>query len=139
MPTVKFVNEKITAEVQEGEDLTIVTYGWAVHWAQEVMAEFPDASIELIDLRTLIPWDKETVKASIQKTNKCLILHEDTITLGIGAEIAAVVADEMFEWLDGPVKRVASADSPVPFNKGLEDVFLGSHRLKQSLEELLAY
>lgn len=127
------------AVLTEGEDLTIVSYGWGVHWAKEAMAAFPDASIELIDLRTLIPWDKETVKASVKKTGKCLIVHEDTITLGIGAEIAAVVADEMFEWLDGPVKRVASVDTPVPFNKGLEDVFLGSHRLQQTLAELLAY
>ncbi|MEM7038201.1 MAG: transketolase C-terminal domain-containing protein, partial [Bacteroidota bacterium] len=129
----------LAAVVQEGSDMTIVTYGWAVQWAQEAAAQFPDASIEVVDLRTLIPWDRETVKASVKKTGKCLILHEDTVTLGIGAEIAAVVADEMFEWLDGPVKRVASLDTPVPFNKGLEDEFLGLRRLKDTMSDLLAY
>lgn len=127
------------AVVQEGEDLTIVTYGWGVHWAQKAASEFSDHSIEVIDLRTLIPWDKETVANSVKKTGKCLILHEDTITLGIGAEIAAYVAEDLFEYLDGPVRRVASADTPVPFNKSLEDVFLGSARLQESLESLLAY
>ncbi|MEM0998372.1 MAG: dehydrogenase E1 component subunit alpha/beta [Bacteroidota bacterium] len=127
------------AIAQSGSDLTIVTYGWGVHWAKAATAEFPDASIEIVDLRTLIPWDKETVRESVKKTNKCLVLHEDTRTLGIGAEIAAVVADEMFTYLDGPVKRVASLDTPVPFNKNLEDQFLGTHRLNATLRALLEY
>lgn len=127
------------AVVQEGTDLTIVSYGWGVHWAKEEAAKFPDASIEIIDLRTLLPWDRETVKASVQKTNKCLIVHEDTITMGMGAEIAAVVADEMFQYLDGPVKRVASLDTPVPFNKNLEDQFLGSRVLHGEIQALLDY
>ncbi|MCL4109451.1 UNVERIFIED_CONTAM: hypothetical protein GTU68_037716 [Idotea baltica] len=127
------------ARVREGEDLTIVSYGWALHWAMQVADAHPEASIEVIDLRTLIPWDKETVAASVQKTGKCLVVHEDTITLGIGAEIAAYVAEHLFEYLDGPVKRVASADTPVPFNKHLEDVFLGSARLEEAVNDLLAY
>lgn len=125
--------------VQEGEDLTIVTYGWAVQWAEQVAAANPDASIEIIDLRTLIPWDKEMVSTSVKKTGKCLVLHEDTITLGIGAEIAAYVAEELFEWLDGPVKRVGSLDTPVPFNKKLEDQFLGNARLEAAVRTLLDY
>lgn len=127
------------ARVTEGEDLSIITYGWAVHWAKAVAAEFPDHSIEIIDLRTLLPWDRETVAESVRKTGKCLVVHEDTLSMGIGAEIAAFVAEELFEYLDGPVKRVGSLDTPVPFNKGLEDQFLGSARLKESLGDLLAY
>jgi 2-oxoisovalerate dehydrogenase E1 component len=125
--------------VREGSDLTIVAYGWAVKWAEAAAAAMPDASIEIIDLRTLIPWDKEAVLESVKKTGKCLVLHEDTMTLGFGAEIAAVVADEAFRWLDGPVRRVASLDTPVPFNKVLEDDFLGSSRLQAAIEELLAW
>ena len=127
------------AVVQEGEDLTIITYGWAVQWAQEAVAELKDASIEIIDLRTLIPWDRETVFASVEKTGKVLVLQEDTITMGIGAEISAVIAEEKFEYLDGPVTRVGSLDTPVPFNKKLEDVFLGKARLQEKLNALLEY
>ena len=127
------------ATVREGEDLTIVSYGWGVHWATAIADTMPEASIEIIDLRTLIPWDKEAVAASFKKTGKCLIVHEDTITLGIGAEIAAYVAEHLFEHLDGPVKRVASLDTPVPFNKNLEDSFLGSARLADAVKDLLAY
>lgn len=127
------------ATVREGEDLTIVSYGWGLHWAMQVADAHPEGSIEVIDLRTLIPWDKDAVAASVRKTNKCLVVHEDTITLGIGAEIAAYVAEHLFEHLDGPVKRVASADTPVPFNKHLEDVFLGSARLEEAVNDLLAY
>lgn len=127
------------ATVRPGEDMTIVSYGWGVHWAQAVADAHPDASIEIIDLRTLIPWDKEAVAASVRKTGKCLIVHEDTITMGIGAEIAAYVAEDLFEHLDGPVKRVASLDTPVPFHKNLEDSFLGSARLSAAVEDLLAY
>ncbi len=127
------------ATVRSGEDMTIVSYGWGVHWAQTVADAHPDASIEIIDLRSLIPWDKDAVAASVRKTGKCLVVHEDTITLGIGAEIAAYVAEHLFEHLDGPVKRVASIDTPVPFNKSLEDSFLGSARLGEAVADLLAY
>ncbi len=125
--------------VQAGTDLTIVAYGWAVQWAQAAAAAMPGASIEIIDLRTLLPWDKEAVLESVKKTGKCLVAHEDTITLGFGAEIAAVVADEAFQWLDGPVRRVASLDTPVPFHKALEDDFLGSRRIQEAVEELLKW
>lgn len=125
--------------VQPGNDLTIVAYGWAVQWAEAAAATFPDASIEIIDLRTLIPWDQEMVLESVKKTGKCLIVHEDTLTLGFGAEVASVVADQAFQWLDGPVKRVASLDTPVPFHKALEDDFLASRRLKEAIAELLKW
>lgn len=124
---------------QNGEDATIVTYGWGVHWATEVSKSFPDASIEVIDLCTLLPWDKETVFASLRKTGKCLVLYEDTFTLGMGAEVAAVIAEEMFEALDAPVMRVASLDTAVPFQKKLEDNFLPQQRLKEKLATLLEY
>lgn len=125
--------------VQAGTDLTIVAYGWAVQWAQAAAAAMPDASIEIIDLRTLIPWDREMVLESVKKTGKCLVVHEDTLTLGFGAEVAAVVADEAFQWLDGPVRRVASLDTPVPFHKTLEDDFLASRRLPDAIADLLRY
>lgn len=128
----------LAAVVQEGHDLTIIAYGWSVHWAKQVTAEL-GASIEVIDLRTLIPWDKATVRASLAKTGKCLVVHEDTLTMGFGAEVAAVIAEEMFELLDGPVIRVGSLDTPVPFNKVLEDDFLANRRLKAAVERLLGY
>lgn len=127
------------AVVREGSDLTIVAYGWAVKWAENAADALPNHSIEIIDLRTLIPWDKETVLNSVKKTGKCLIVHEDTLTLGFGSEVAAVVADEAFQWLDGPVRRVGSLDTPVPFNKALENDFLGSQRIQEAIENLLKY
>jgi 2-oxoisovalerate dehydrogenase E1 component len=124
---------------KEGEELTIVTYGWGVHWALETANAMPDRSIEVMDLRTLIPWDREAVFASVKKCGKVIVLHEDTITLGMGAEIASVIAEECFQYLDGPVKRVGSLDTPVPFTKNLEVNFLPNLRLRTAVEELLAY
>ncbi|MCS6903789.1 MAG: dehydrogenase E1 component subunit alpha/beta [Bacteroidia bacterium] len=125
--------------VQEGEDLTIVAYGWAVHWAIDNVKLFPHSSIEIIDLRTLLPWDKETVMASLRKTGKCLILHEDTLTGGIGAEICAFLQEEMFQWLDAPIMRLGALDTPVPFNAELENNFLPIHRLYDKIKVLLEY
>lgn len=123
-----------------GEDLTIVTYGWGVHWALDLAKSLKDiASIEVIDLRTLIPWDREMVLESVKKTGKCLVLHEDTITGGIGGEIASVISEACFPWLDGPVTRVGSLDTPVPFHKSLEDQFFARRHLKEKAERLLAY
>jgi 2-oxoisovalerate dehydrogenase E1 component len=126
------------AIVQEGEDLTIITYGMGVHWAKEI-CETIDASIEIIDLRTLLPWDKEAVEASVKKTNKVLVLHEDTLTGGIGAEIAAWISENCFQDLDAPVSRLASLDTPVPFSKHLEENFLPKKRLTDKLNELIKY
>lgn len=123
---------------QAGTDLSIITYGMGVHWAREISNEL-DTSVEIVDLRTLLPWDKETITESVKKTNKVLVLHEDTYTGGIGAEIAAWIGEHCFEHLDAPVARIASLDTPVPFGKKLEDNFLPKFRLKQRLKELIEY
>ena len=118
-----------------GNDLSIITYGWGVHWALEICSQL-NINAEIIDLRTLLPWDKEAVKTAVEKTGKVLVLHEDTMTGGIGAEIAAWISEHCFKSLDAPVKRVASLDMPVPLAKDLEDHFLAKNRLKDALQEL---
>lgn len=122
----------------DGSDMTIVTYGAAVHWATEI-AHKHKGKIEVIDLRTLLPWDKLSVEKSIKKTNKVMILHEDCITGGIGAEISAWISEHLFEYLDAPVMREGALDTPVPFAKKLEENFLPKSRLFKKVEELLAY
>jgi len=102
--------------VQRGGEATIVTYGLGVHWALEAASAFPEGSLEIIDLRTLLPWDRDTVFASVERTGKCLILHEDTLIGGFGGEIAATLAEERFRFLDAPVMRLGALDTPVPFN-----------------------
>ncbi len=124
--------------VKEGADLTIVTYGMGVHWAMEV-AKTSDAAIEIIDLRSLLPWDREAVAASVAKTHKLIVLHEDTMTGGIGSEIASWVGENCFEQLDAPVVRVASLDTPVPFAAALEGNFLPKQRLEEKVTQLLNY
>jgi 2-oxoisovalerate dehydrogenase E1 component beta subunit len=111
---------------QEGEDLTIVTWGAMVYTATEAAAELAkkDVSVEIVDLRTIMPWDKQAVLESVRKTSKLLVLHEDTRTGGFGAEIAASVAEEAFEHLDAPVRRLAAPDTPVPFSPPLEKAFI---------------
>ncbi len=123
------------ALVREGTDLTIVTYGMGVHWA---LAEIDALKLnaDLIDLRTLLPWDKECVLESAKKTGRVLVLHEDTLTCGIGGEIAATINEECFHYLDAPVIRVASLDTPIPFDTGLEQQFLAKGRLREALERL---
>lgn len=123
----------------EGNDLSIVTYGMGVHWAKSLAEELPHISIEVVDLRTLSPWDKETVSESVKKTNKVLVLHEDTLIGGVGAEIAAWISEHLFQWLDAPVMRLASLDTPVPFTKTLEENFLPQKRLKSKVTELYDY
>lgn len=124
--------------VSEGNELSIVTYGMGVHWAMEATQTL-SIEADIIDLRTLLPWDKASVQASIQKTNKVLVLHEDTITGGIGAEISAWISENCFEWLDAPVVREGSLDTPVPFTKTLEENFLPQKRLLEKLKDLIAY
>ncbi len=109
--------------INEGDDVTLITYGMGVHWAKKVIADLPDVSIELIDLRTLLPWDKHTVEESVKKTGKVMILHEDTLTGGIGAEISAHISEHCFQFLDAPVIRSASLDTPIPFAVNLEENF----------------
>jgi len=131
------------AVVQSGTDLTIVTYGMLVHKSQQAAKQLADeqgASIEIIDLRTLNPLDMETIGQSVAKTGKVLVAYEDTFTAGPGAEIAARIAQEFFEELDGPVTRIAAKDSPIPYSPVLEKVVLPqTEDILQAARELLAY
>jgi 2-oxoisovalerate dehydrogenase E1 component len=122
-----------------GNDLSIITYGMGVHWAKEIMASMPGVTADIIDLRTLLPWDTEAVSASVKKTNRVLILHEDTLTGGIGAELSAWITEHCFSYLDAPVMRVASLDTPIPFASTLEQNFLPKDRIKNKIDELLAF
>lgn len=121
--------------VAQGEELTIITYGWGVQWALEACKNL-NIQAEIVDLRTLLPWDKEAVKTAVEKTGKVMVLHEDTLTGGIGAEIAAWISEHCFTALDAPVKRIGSLDTPVPLAKDLEDKFLGREQLERGLREL---
>ena len=125
--------------VKPGEDVTVITYGMGVHWALEISNSLPEMSIEIIDLQTLLPWDKETVRQSVQKTNKVLVCNEDTLTGSIASEIAAWISENCFEHLDAPVMREGSLDMPVPFAANLEDAFLPKQRIKEKLEKLYEY
>lgn len=125
--------------VQEGEDLTIITYGSGVHWAEEYARQHPETSIYILDLRTLLPLDYDAIRESVSATGKVLILHEDTLIGGIGGEIAAWISEHCFEQLDAPVKRCASLDTPIPFNLDLEKQFMAYSRLPQYVAELMKY
>ena len=122
--------------VQEGTDATVITYGLGVQWAEAAAAD-SGASIEIIDLRTLLPWDEDTVFQSVRKTNRALVLHEDTLTGGIGAELSARIQEACWQELDAPVKRVGGLDTAFPFAVALEAQFLASSRLNKVLDELL--
>lgn len=125
--------------VSEGNDLSIITYGMGVHWAKEILTAMPEVSADVLDLRTLLPWDKEAVEQTVKKTNRVMILHEDTLTGGIGAEISAWINEYLFPHLDAPVMRVASLDTAIPFAPTLENNFLPKARLKGKIEELMKY
>lgn len=127
------------ARLNEGSDLSIITYGMGVHWALEMIKEYPEMSIDLIDLRSLTPLDEELIFDSVQKTGKALILHEDCLTGGFGGEISALIHEHCFEYLDAPIIRVGSLDTPVPFNAALEQNFLAKRRLKEKLNQLYNY
>lgn len=128
------------AIVEEGSDLTIITYGAGVHWAQKEAAwRKPNCTIHILDLRTLLPFDKEAIRSAVQKTGKVLVLYESNITAGPGAEISAWIAEHCFEWLDAPVMRCASLDTPVPFHPELEQQYLPTARLSEKVEALLRY
>lgn len=125
--------------VKEGADLTIVTYGLGVHWALEVLAAHPEIEADLIDLRTLAPLDTDCIFSSVQKTGKVFVLHEDTITGGIGGELSALITENCFEYLDAPVMREGSLDTPVPMNADLENNFLPKDRFREKLLKLWKY
>jgi 2-oxoisovalerate dehydrogenase E1 component len=125
--------------VSGGSDLTIITYGLGVHWAIELAQSRKDLSIEILDLRTLLPLDKEAIYSAVRKTGKVIILHEDCLTGGIGGEIVALINENCFESLDAPVLRVASLDTPVPFAVTLEKQFLPQERLSEAVEKLMNY
>ncbi len=126
---------------REGRHATVVTYGVGVAWALEAAAALaPEGrELEVIDLRSLQPWDVETVLASVRKTSRVLVLHEAPVSGGFGGEIAATIGQHAFEWLDAPVVRLGALDTPVPFAKGLEAVFSPKGRLFSALRDLLAY
>jgi 2-oxoisovalerate dehydrogenase E1 component len=124
--------------VEQGEEITFITYGLAVQWCVEVVAKLSiDATI--VDLRTLLPWDKDAVREAVAKTGKVIVVHEDTLEGGIGGEIAAWIGEHCFTSLDAPVMRVGSLDTPIPFNADLEINFMGKSRLKRKVEELLGW
>ena len=125
--------------IAEGNDVSIISYGMGVHWALEVLKNNPTISADLIDLRTLVPLDKDAILNSVKKTGKAIVLHEDCMMGGFGADIASIISDSCFEYLDAPVKRSASIDTPVPFAGELEDKFLAKSRFESQLKELLAY
>lgn len=128
-----------SAFVTHGNDISIITYGMGVHWAKEIMSSLPNITADILDLRTLLPWDKEAVEQTVKKTGRVLLLHEDCLTGGIGAEIAAWIAEHCFQYLDAPVMREASLDTPVPFSPSLEQNFLPKGRLKSKIENLAAF
>lgn len=127
------------ALLKEGSAITIIAFGASVHWALNTLAQNPEIQADLIDLRTLQPLDRETIFASVKKTGKVIIYQEDTLFGGIASDISALIMEECFQYLDAPVKRVASLDSPIPFTKALEDQFLPKNRFEEVLLELLQY
>jgi 2-oxoisovalerate dehydrogenase E1 component len=124
--------------VAEGSDLSVVTYGMGVHWAKQLTEEL-GISADILDLRTLLPWDREAVMQTVKKTGKVLVCHEDCLTGGIGGEIAAWISEHCFELLDAPVMREGSLDTAVPFAPNLENNFLPKQRIKEKLVKLAEY
>jgi 2-oxoisovalerate dehydrogenase E1 component len=127
------------AKLREGNDVTVISFGAAVHWALETLEKHPEVGADLLDLRTLQPLDKESIFSSVKKTGKVIILQEDSVFGGIGSDIAAMINEECFEYLDAPVKRVGSLQTPVPFAKALEEGYLPKARFEAKLLELLQY
>lgn len=124
---------------REGEQLVIITYGAGVHWASKVLDEHPEWSVEILDLRTLVPIDYGAIDDVVRRFGRVIVFHEDTLFGGIGGEIVAYITEHLFQHLDAPVKRVASLDTPVPFAGALEAQFLARARLAQAIEATLAY
>ena len=125
--------------VRSGDEISIITYGAGVHWAEDYAAEHPEISIDILDLRSLAPLDYAAIRAAVQRTGRVLLLHEDTLISGIGGEIAAWIAEHCFALLDAPVMRCASLETPIPFNIELEQNFLAKGRLGEMVEKLMLY
>ena len=125
--------------VQQGNDVSIITYGMGVHWAIEVLNQNKNINADLVDLRSLVPLDEETIINSVKKTGKVIILHEDCMIGGFGADIAFLINENCFEFLDAPVARASSLNTPVPFSPALENQFLPKKRFEDKLFQLLAY
>lgn len=126
-------------QVQDGDDISVITYGAGVHWATEYAEKHPDISMNILDLRSLLPLDYDAIKAAVQRTGKVLLLHEDTLIAGIGGEIAAWISEHCFEYLDAPIVRCASLDTPVPFAIELEQNFLAKGRLDEAVQKLMRF
>ncbi|WP_375435731.1 thiamine pyrophosphate-dependent enzyme [uncultured Hymenobacter sp.] len=126
------------ALVREGDTLSIITYGAGVHWALALAKEI-NLDADILDLRTLLPWDEDAVRQTVKKNGRVLLLHEDTLTGGLGGELGAWIAEHCFQYLDAPVQRVASLDTAVPFSPNLEKQFLPQQRLREAVEKLLNY
>lgn len=125
--------------IREGDAVSIITYGFGVHWALEVLNKHPEIFADLVDLRTLLPLDTEAIFNSVKKTGKAIILHEDTFTGGIGGELSALISENCFNFLDAPIVRSGSLDTPVPMNADLEENFLPKHRFEEQLLQLFNY
>jgi len=125
--------------IKEGSDVTIISFGAGVHWVLDTLSKNTEIKADVIDLRTLQPLDTETIFASVKKTSKCIILQEDTLFGGISSDISALIMEQCFEYLDAPVRRVGSLESPIPFVKSLEDQYLPKVRFEKELLELLKY
>jgi 2-oxoisovalerate dehydrogenase E1 component len=127
------------ALLKEGNNVTIISFGAAVHWALDTLSKNPEISADLLDLRTLQPLDTEAIFTSVKKTGRVIIYQEDSMFGGIASDISALIMENCFKHLDAPVKRVASLDTPIPFTKALEDQYLPKGRFENDLKELLAY
>ena len=126
-------------KVQEGTDIGIITYGMGVHWAMDYAKQHTDISFDILDLRSLLPLDYEAIREAVKRTGKVLLLHEDTLTGGLGGELAAWISENCFEHLDAPIVRCASLDTPVPFAIELEQNFMANSRLHECVQKLLSY
>ncbi|HMJ48260.1 MAG TPA: transketolase C-terminal domain-containing protein, partial [Ferruginibacter sp.] len=125
--------------VRKGDEISIITYGAGVHWAIEYADKNQEVSVDILDLRTLLPLDYDAIKNTVSRTGKVVVLHEDTLTGGIGGEVAAWIGEHCFSALDAPVMRCASLDTPIPFNTTLEKNFMAYSRLEEMMEALLHY
>ncbi|MFD2562463.1 alpha-ketoacid dehydrogenase subunit alpha/beta [Aquimarina rubra] len=127
------------ALLQEGNDITIISYGAGVHWVLETLEKYSEINADVIDLRTLQPLDIETILSSVKKTGKAIILQEDSMFGGIASDISALIMENCFRYLDAPVKRVASLETPIPFEPSLESQYLAKNRFEKELQDLLKF